>query len=279
MKGIIKRLTVLMLALSLVFIQPVQVEAKGISSYKQYVKGKGVYYKKMPKQYKAGYKAGKKQFQKNNWQQMEYAHETLIGKQWYLADNVAAYKMDGAMSTQQVKQTFNTAKRLARVAKGKKSKYKKAKALHDALIKHVTYGSGSYSGQTAYEALVGKQSVCAGYSRAYKLLCDIVGIPCYCVFGDAQGGLGAGGPHAWNIIKLDDGQWYEVDVTFDEGLTQGGQICREFFCLTTAEMTSKTTKQGMNATHTRNGLGNEAVESLMKVVPIAKGKKYAGKKK
>ena len=44
-------------------------------------------------------------------------------------------------------------------------------------------------------------------------------------------------------------------------------------------MTSKTTAQGMNATHSRNGLGNEAVESMMRVVPTANGKKYAGKKK
>ncbi len=281
MRGIFKRLTVLLLAFTLAFASPVSsVEAtakKGkatIASYEKYIKKKGVYYKKMPGQYKSGYKEGKKQFKSNDWKQMEYTQDTLVGKQWFLADHCACYKMDGALSTDQVKRTFKEAQRIYKKARGKKGKYKKAKALHDALVKTVTYGSGEYSGQTAYEALVNKQAVCAGYSRAYKLLCDIAGIDCFCVYGNAGGGLGGGGPHQWNVIKLDDGKWYEVDVTFDDGLTQGNNICREFFCLTTTKMSNLTTKSGTTSYHQRGDLGNDAIRELMKVTPVATGTKY-----
>ena len=293
MRGYLKKLTVLMLAFTLAFAQPassVDVNAKTKTeasaknksskkskktlSYEKYIKKNGVYYKKMSGQLKSGYKEGRKQFKKNDWKQAEYSQDTLVGKQWFLADHVVAYKMDGALTPDQAQRTFKAAEKIYKKAKGKKGKYKKAKVLHDELIKTVTYGSGEYSGQTAYEALVNKQSVCAGYARAYKLLCDLAGIECFCVYGNAGGGLGGGGAHQWNVIKLDDGKWYEVDVTFDDGLTQGGNICREFFCLTTAEMSNLTTKSGTSSYHQRGDLGNDVIRSLMAVTPEATGTKY-----
>lgn len=67
---------------------------------------------------------------------------------------------------------------------------------------------------TAYGALENGVSVCEGYACAAKLLLNAFGIPC-----DIQIGVCTnGGGHAWNLVKL-DGQWYQLDVTWNDGST------------------------------------------------------------
>ena len=96
------------------------------------------------------------------------------------------------------------------------SDYEIAKALHDYLALNNEYDMRYYSGgmprisYTAYGALVNRTSVCAGYALAYERLMDQVGIPCEYVTG-----MTTRGSHAWNIIQI-DGEWYHVDVTWDD---------------------------------------------------------------
>lgn len=96
------------------------------------------------------------------------------------------------------------------------SDYEIAKALHDYLVLNNEYDMRYYSGgmprisYTAYGALVNRTSVCAGYALAYERLMDQVGIPCEYVTGMTTNGY-----HAWNIIQI-DGEWYHVDVTWDD---------------------------------------------------------------
>ena len=59
--------------------------------------------------------------------------------------------------------------------------------------------------------------VCEGYAKAFQYLCDLTdfnndSIYCYSVTGDMVGGTGAGG-HMWNIVTMEDGKNYLVDVT------------------------------------------------------------------
>lgn len=59
--------------------------------------------------------------------------------------------------------------------------------------------------------------VCEGYSKAFQYLCDLSEfssgkIVCYTVTGTMGGGTGEG-PHMWNIVTMDDGKNYLVDVT------------------------------------------------------------------
>ena len=64
--------------------------------------------------------------------------------------------------------------------------------------------------------------VCEGYSKAFEYLCDLSSfndgnVRAYCVTGTMDGGTGAGA-HMWNIVSMDDGRNYLVDVTnCDEG--------------------------------------------------------------
>ena len=58
--------------------------------------------------------------------------------------------------------------------------------------------------------------VCEGYSKAFKYLCDQSDfsgdVSCITVTGTMSGGTGEG-PHMWNIVRMEDGKNYLVDLT------------------------------------------------------------------
>lgn len=85
----------------------------------------------------------------------------------------------------------------------------KERYVHDALMQIVLYDGEAPMNQSAYSALVGGRSVCAGYARAFQYLMQRMGIPCYYCTGFA------GEDHAWNILRL-DGVFRNVDVTWDD---------------------------------------------------------------
>ena len=63
--------------------------------------------------------------------------------------------------------------------------------------------------------------VCEGYAKAFQYLCDLTtfagNVGVITVTGTMTGGTGAGA-HMWNVVNLDDGNNYLVDVTnIDEG--------------------------------------------------------------
>ena len=62
--------------------------------------------------------------------------------------------------------------------------------------------------------------VCEGYALAFSYLCELTafdsGVRCYMVDGTAYN-PGGGGLHAWNVVRMDDGLNYVVDVTWMDG--------------------------------------------------------------
>lgn len=75
---------------------------------------------------------------------------------------------------------------------------------------------------SALAGQTGKQGpVCEGYARAFKVLCDRVGIPCVLVDGTAESSNGSGGAHMWNYVQL-EGAWYGVDVTWNDPVVTNG---------------------------------------------------------
>ena len=63
---------------------------------------------------------------------------------------------------------------------------------------------------SAYGAIINGKAVCQGYASLFYRMCREAGIPARIITG-----LGNGGAHAWNIVKL-DGAYYNVDVTWDD---------------------------------------------------------------
>ncbi len=70
---------------------------------------------------------------------------------------------------------------------------------------------------SAYAALINKTSVCQGYSNLLYRLSLELGIDCRIISGTANGG-----PHAWNIIKGHDGDYYLFDATWDASNIRNG---------------------------------------------------------
>lgn len=94
------------------------------------------------------------------------------------------------------------------------TRFDKLKSLHDWVAQATTYDNDFK--ETAYYAtsafLAPHQSVCEGYSEAFKILCDLAGIPCIIAVSD---------DHEWNHVKMEDGNWYAVDITWDDQDTAG----------------------------------------------------------
>lgn len=94
------------------------------------------------------------------------------------------------------------------------TRYEKVKSIHDTIAKQVSYDS-TFTNGTAHQPtsvfLEPFLPVCEGYAEAFKMLCDREGIPCVIVVGKS----GDGG-HAWNYVKMEDGKWYAVDLTWDD---------------------------------------------------------------
>ena len=105
--------------------------------------------------------------------------------------------------------------------------------LYRYLTENVRYYEGDYYGGSdwclLYDALVQHSTVCTGYTEALYVLCNLAGIECFNVSGEV-GELLSGGMHAWNVARI-NGQYYEFDATWDEGLPPADY---RFFGMSTA---------------------------------------------
>jgi len=91
----------------------------------------------------------------------------------------------------------------------------KLRLIYDFIKDNITYDYANLNDNTnlikhsAYAALINRTAVCQGYANLlYRMLLE-TGIDCRLIAG-----LGNGGDHAWNIVKLGD-VYYDVDVTWD----------------------------------------------------------------
>lgn len=96
-----------------------------------------------------------------------------------------------------------------------KSDYEKVKAIHDYIINSISYDT-TLKGTSAYDALIDRSAVCEGYAMAAYRMFTEAGLEARIISG-----VGNGIPHAWNIVKV-DGKWYNIDLTWDDPLTNNG---------------------------------------------------------
>lgn len=76
--------------------------------------------------------------------------------------------------------------------------------------------------------LLKRSAICAGYTQAFKLLCDQLGIGCISLIGTAKTAKGWE-PHAWNIITM-QGRFYHLDVTYDSAFYHASLKCsRDYY--------------------------------------------------
>lgn len=94
----------------------------------------------------------------------------------------------------------------------------KEKQIFNYIVTHTNYIKGSEYNQTLYSVALG-DSVCAGYGKMFKYLCDEVGLPCICVKGELKETQGG---HLWNMVRIND-IYYMVDTTNALIQTESGE--------------------------------------------------------
>lgn len=144
---------------------------------------------------------------------MHYVHSaTHVNMRGVYRVYTVEYEFDYLESREQ---TQEVDRKIAKVIKNKisdtMSDYEKIKIIHDYIIDNVDYDT-SIKQNSPYYALVEGRSACQGYATLLYKMATEVGIPCRVITGTAQGGL-----HAWNIVEL-DGEWYNIDATWDDPL-------------------------------------------------------------
>lgn len=110
------------------------------------------------------------------------------------------------------------------------SQYENELAIHDYLVSNVEYGGTEEDAYSAYDALIKGRAVCSGYTESFKTLLDMLGIE-----NRVVSGTGNGEPHSWNMVQL-DGEWYHVDVTWDDPINGDGSISHSYFNVPSSEM-------------------------------------------
>ena len=106
-----------------------------------------------------------------------------------------------------------------------------ALSVHNYIVQHTVYDQ-TYEKKTGYDALVNGTSVCNGYATLYMDVMNRLGIPCQMVVCEDTGN---GEGHGWNLIQL-GGQWYHVDLTWDDPTPDTyGYVSYDHFLKTDAE--------------------------------------------
>ena len=101
-----------------------------------------------------------------------------------------------------------------------KNDYLKVKAIYDYICANVTYDNTNLNNNaytlkfSAYAAAINKTAVCQGYALLFYRLSLEEGIDARLIAG-----LGDGGNHGWNIVKLGN-YYYNLDSTWDAGQSE-----------------------------------------------------------
>ena len=113
------------------------------------------------------------------------------------------------------------------------SDYDKVRSLHDYLKSNLEYDTAAATSHRPNErniaeahniigALLKNKCVCEGFAKAFKFLCDKIGLECWVVSGKGSSSIGAG-PHAWNIVRI-NGYYHHVDVTWDNQYSDSSAV-------------------------------------------------------
>lgn len=111
------------------------------------------------------------------------------------------------------------------------SELEKEQYIHDFICTNVVYDK--LKKQYSHE-IIGPLGhgvgVCEGIAKSVKILCDSLGIWCVIAISEANKEKGIQYRHAWNVVKV-GGQYYHLDVTFDNSLGHGDGIRYDYFNL------------------------------------------------
>lgn len=153
-------------------------------------------------------------------------------------------------------QIYNRAKEVLRnIISEDMSDYEKALSIFDWICINTNYDYTSYTTSNGYSSSISNyptrlpcfylegvfitgNAVCDGFSKAYSLMCNMVGIDAIRIVGTAKTN-GTSGGHAWNKVLLDANEtdsipagYYLVDITWTEMVSgYGEELTHSYFGL------------------------------------------------
>ncbi len=142
-----------------------------------------------------------------------YLDSNLLEKVTYLVFPEYAKGKDRA------EQNLRVYQKVQDMAVSSTSAYKLAKYYHDTILENMYYayekdGTTPEDAQWAHN-IIGfieyGAGVCECYAEMFHLLMNFSGVECIRVQG-----ISNGEGHAWNMAKMDDGNWYWFDLTWDD---------------------------------------------------------------
>lgn len=144
----------------------------------------------------------------------------------FTADNVQArvnaYQVKRDAIVNKAKAATPTAEQVENLGQELANQVAKIRVAHAEIAKGTVYrlennaqhGAGHV--RTPYGAFVNGEALCEGYSRAFKVVMDKLGVPCVLINGGYRHTENQIEEHMWTYVQLVDGNWYAVDMTFDD---------------------------------------------------------------
>lgn len=154
--------------------------------------------------------------QQNTYQEDGYK----VGEQYEIKSTTAisdAYKSgDDSKLSDEDKETLKMAKKVVdEVIKDGMTNYEKEEAIYKWMVKNIGQGASTTvtlptqtggDQYTPHGVLSGNGAVCVGYATTFRLFMNMLGMDCHIVHNEY---------HSWDLVQLDDGEWYHTDVYSD----------------------------------------------------------------
>ena len=180
-----------------------------------------------------------------------YTYSSLPGEQrtWIIRKITINLRADADYATDPAGAVAAVRGEVASFAVEGSSRYERLLSIHDGLAARIVYDLTAPHAHEAYGALLHGRSVCEGYAKSFQMLCLREGIPCVLVTGMAVDDDGAEA-HMWNLVQMEDGAWYAVDLTWDD---QENGLRHEFFLTGAEELAPAFGPGRFEQTHQANG--------------------------
>lgn len=152
-------------------------------------------------------------FRNDNPQYFWLSNQVLYGTDFILVLTYDAYKAGNARDAAlaEIVETARTVYQSQIYASD--DRYTKILKLHDTLIADIEYSEDVMiptAHSIAGAMTSARSAVCEGYAKVMQVMMNHYGIDNIYVTGDAGGG------HAWNMVRMDDGNYYWLDATWDD---------------------------------------------------------------
>ncbi len=130
--------------------------------------------------------------------------------------------------------------------KPKMTDREKIKIIHDYIIKITTYDSeraeaiknnidmSDNFSNLAFGIFSQGKAVCGGYADLMAIFLDRFGIENYKI---------STANHVWNLVRLEDGNWYHLDLTWDDTIDGQNNKYNLFYLITTTQLEQLVTGQ------------------------------------